>query len=311
MLSKKESLALLGLNEKSLESDIETRYATLVKRYRAEQNNEKLEEVSLAYNIITGRYVEPVKVDPKMGNVVFGKTRSEWSNIWLYGKVKYFAIAVIAAFVIYMIYTVATNTPPDFKLAAVGNFSITDTKVAESYAIKLFPQFKKVEVASAYMSDNGGGDQYGAANAQKAMILMTVSGEDVIIVDKTTFNRYAGMGAFKPIGSVYDIVSKLDETSSLEMKIVKATVSKESGGTGVEDVYGIDLSDSQLLNSIGIFGREQILTISIKTEREQLSKDFIIKLLKDSKQLEAQVTLIPSPMPTPTPAPTKAISTTP
>lgn len=303
MLSKKEALTILGLNEKSLESDIETRYATLVKRYRAEQDNEKLEEISLAYNIVTGRYVKPVEIDPRMQNVIFGKTRSEWSNIWLYGKVKYFAITLIAAFVIYMIYTIVTNTPPDFKIAAVGEFNIQDTDTAQNYVKKLFPDFKKVEITSAYLSENGGADQYGPANAQKAMILMTVSGEDVILVDKTIFDRYSSMGAFREIGDLYTAIESMPELKDLGITSVKAKVSTESGGSGKEEIFGIDVSKSQLLNSIGIYGRNQILTISIKSEREKLARDFITKLFKDTKNLIPLVTLIPSPLPTTTPTP--------
>jgi len=310
MLSKKEAYEILGVNNKSLESDIETRYSTLVKRYRAEQDNEKLEQVSLAYNIITGRYVEPVKVDPKMQNVVFGKTRSEWGNIWLYGKVKYFVITLIVIFVGYMIYTIVTNTPADFKIAAVGEFSVPDSNITQAYIKTLFPQFKKVEIATAYLSETGGAAEYGAANAQKAMILMTVSGEDVIIVDRATFDRYASMGTFKPIGDLYNAIHAMDETKDLSLESVKTTISTESGGTGIEDIYGIDVSNTQLLNATGIYGRDQIITISIKTEQDALAREFINKLFKDSPRLIPQITWIPSPMPTPTPtlALTPAIS---
>lgn len=309
MITKKQAYEILGVTSKSLETDIETRYSTLVKRYRAEQNNEKLEEVSLAYNIITGRYVEPVAVDPKMKNVVLGKTRSEWSNIWLYGKVKYFAIAVIALFVGYMIYTVVTNTPADFKIAAVGEFNVQETKIAETYVKTLFPQFQKVEISTAYLSESGTAD-YAAANAQKAMILLTVSGEDIIVVDRTTFDRYVSMGAFKPIGDVYKALMAMSETKDLSLESIKATISTESGGNGVEDIYGIDLSKSQILNAMGIYGRNQILTISIKSEREALAKEFISKLFKDTNSLLPKITWIPSPMPTPTPTPTLAPSPT-
>lgn len=303
MLSRNEALEILGVTGKSLETDIEMRYAMLIKRYRAEQNNEKLEEIALAYNIVTGRYVEPVPVDPKMQKVVLGKTRAEWKNIWFYGKVKYFVIAVIAAFVVYLIYTVATNTPADFKIAAVGSFNIPETEITENYAKTLFPEFKKVEVASAYMGSSMSGE-YSTANAQKAMILMTVSGEDVIVVDRSIFNQYASMGAFVAMDDLYQSVSALDSVKGLSVKPVTATVKDDSSGTGKEKIYGLDLSSTQLLSGLGIYGSEQILVISVKTSHQALAEEFIKKTLSGGTALLPKVTWVPTAAPTPIPTPT-------
>ncbi|MHB1484761.1 MAG: hypothetical protein ACYCYI_08860 [Saccharofermentanales bacterium] len=304
MISRKEAQEILGVTEKSLMSDVDMRYATLVKRYRAEQNNEKLEEISLAYNIITGRYVAPVEDDDiRQQAIFFGKTRKEWNNIWFYGKFKYFAVLIIIIFVAYMIYTIVNNTPADFKISAVGDFYITEeSETTKIYTKTLFPEFKKVDVSLAYLNDTAG--EMGAANAQRALILLTVSGEDIVIVDKAVFKRYAPMGAFKPIDEFYDTIAAIRMTGPLSLSAVKATVGTDTGGTGTEKIYGIDISHKQLLNAIGIIGREQIITISIKSEREMLAKEFITKLLNDTDNLLPKVTIIPSIQPTPTSKPT-------
>ncbi|MHB8961616.1 MAG: hypothetical protein ACYC5K_00465 [Saccharofermentanales bacterium] len=302
MLTKKESLDILGLHENSLASDIDTRYATLVKRYRAEQNNEKLEEISLAYNIITGRYVEPVIEDPAMKKVVLGKTRTEWSNIWLYGKFKFLAIAVALFFVTYLVYTVATNTPGDFKLAAVGDFYIENSETPADYIISLFPGYKKVDISSAYIG-TAGSTGFDAASEQKAMILVSVSGEDVIVLDKASFERYAPIGAFMDISALLDEVSKFEEAAALSLTGVEAAVQDSEDNAGVKKIYGIDLSSTQLLSAIGIDGRQQILTISVKSERPEAAAEFIRRLIRDSGNLLPETQPIPPATPTPFPTP--------
>lgn len=306
MINRKQAQEILGVTDKSLLSDVDMRYATLVKRYRAEQNNEKLEEISLAYNVITGRYVAPVEdEDIRQQALFFGKTRKEWGNIWFYGKFKYFVILIIVAFVAYMIYTMITNKPADFKIAAVGEFHIAEeSETAQNYAKALFPEFKKVDVSLAYLSNDG--SSQGAANAQRALILLTVSGEDIIVVDSDVFKKYAPMGAFKPIDEFYSSIVAIRMTGPLKLSAMKATVGTDTGGTGTEKTYGIDVSNTQLLNAIGIIGREQIITISIKSKREMLAKEFITKLFNDTDKLLPKVTIIPSVQPTPTKKPTIA-----
>ena len=300
MITKDQAYEILGVTDRSLDTEIEKRYSILIKRYGAEQNAEKLDEISLAYNIIKGTYFEPIKENPRMKKIVFGKTRSEWKNIWVYGKVKYFVILCAAVFLGYIIYTVATNTPPDFKVAAVGVFSIDENKTTEQYIANFYPQFKKVGVELAQL-DLKSDSPYQYAYVQKALITISVAGNDVLVVDHDIFAMYAKDGAFMPIGDLYDSILALEETNRLTIKDVTATIDINSDGSGTKKVYGIDLSDSQLLNAIGIYGRDQILVINSQSKRPDLARDFITKLFKDTKQLLPKVTLIPSPTPSPVP----------
>lgn len=297
MINKDEAYGILGLTSKASELDIERRYAVLVKRYHAEENNAKLEEVSLAYNIAKGIYVEPIQESPKMKKVILGKTRSEWKNILYYGRGKYIAIALAVLIVGSTAYTMITNTPPDFKVAVIGEFSVEDPVITENYVKSLYPEFEKVEVESVYINKNEADSFYGSAFIQKAMLLLTASNEDVVILDRYTFNQYAGGGAFLPIGDLYEAILAMDETDSLDIEAMKATIPTNSDGSGTEEIYGIDISDSELLSSIGISGRDQIIAISIHTDREQITKEFITKLFADTEDLLPDVTRMPLPTP--------------
>ena len=89
MLSRDECLKILELHPKADYYEIENRYTMLIKRYRGKddpETRERLEQISLAYNILTNRYVEPEPIDPRMEQIVFGKSKRTWKNIWHYGK---------------------------------------------------------------------------------------------------------------------------------------------------------------------------------------------------------------------------------
>ncbi len=306
MMTKEEALNILGATEKTLRSDLDNRYATLVKRYRTEQNNEMLEEISLAYNIVTGRYVEKPEDPPEMKKVIFGRTRKEWSNIWLYNKYKFLAVIAGTALLVYFVVTVVTNKPADFKIAAVGEFFIEESETVSDYIIGLSDGFDKVDVSSAYIGSSGDQGNLDIANEQKAMILMTVSGEDIIVVDRAIFERYAPMGAFIELDDFFAEISAYPESSPLGLipaeSGIKASES-EDDVSGPEHIYGIDLNDSQLLNAIGLIGREQILTVSVKSGDPELAKELIRRIIKGSGNLLPSVTPIP---PAPTPTPTEA-----
>jgi len=311
MITKSEALGILGLNERSMASDIETRYAMLVKRYRAEQNNEKLEEISHAYNVVKGIYVEPEPEDPRMQDVIFGKSRSQWRNIWLYGKYKFLGIALGAGLFIYLIYTVITNTPADFKFAAVGEFYIPDSQIAENYIKDSFEEVNSVEIATAFLSEDF--PDQNAAYAQKAMILLTVAGEDIIIVDRDIFERYSTMGAFEPLDDIFEEILSYEGVDKLDIKPARSSLRQDEDDetAGDEKIYGIDVSSSQMLSSIGIHGRSQIITISVKSSKRDLATNFIRKLFSDTLDLIPQISLMPSPTPSPIPTPIPTVTQSP
>lgn len=294
MISRQEAFEILGISENARESDIETRYNMLIKRYRADNNLERLEEISLAYNIIKGRYVEPEPEDPRMQEKIFGKPRSYWKNSWEYGKIKAFAIVALSVILIYLVYTIATNQSADFQIALIGEIHYSDGDATKDYISNMFDDVDVVQTSSAFLSDQI--SQHSYASSQKAVILLTVSGEDIIIVDSDVFYRHAPMGAFKPLD---DLFSEISGTEGFELAeaMPAMTVSDVNGQNEAEFVFGIDVSSSQLLSSIGISGREQIITVSVKSERPDHAKDFIRNLFDDVPELFPRIAPLPSPTP--------------
>ncbi len=79
-----------------------------------------MEKISLAYNILTGRYVEPEPQDPRLETMVSAKPPPMAQYLALYRSCY---VDLVGAIILgYFLYTIITNKPPDFQIAFVGNF---------------------------------------------------------------------------------------------------------------------------------------------------------------------------------------------
>ena len=109
---------------------------------------------------------------------------------------------------------------------------------------------------------------------------MAVGDVDVFILDEINFKRFAKQGAFK----------KLDELASeLNLEEDKVYVEKieeedKEGRISIVDegVYGIDVSDSKILEDSKTVGSEMIAVISIRSKNYDNSVEFIKQLINSS-----------------------------
>ena len=135
MLSRDECLKILELSTDADSYEIESRYTLLIKRYRGDQSAEaiaKLDQISLAYNILTGRYLEPEAPNPRQDKIVFGKSRRHWANIWHYGRLPLLLGLIGAIFLGYVVYTIVTHKDPDFQIVFVGQVALTENSYSQN-----------------------------------------------------------------------------------------------------------------------------------------------------------------------------------
>lgn len=216
MLTRAECLKIMELPAEANSSEIETRYTLLLKRYRGQSDPAtlaRLDEITLAYKILTDRYEEPVPPDPRLARVVLGKTLAQWQNTWHYGRWPLLGAVVVAIFVIALVYSIASNKNYDFKVVAAGRFSQSDdatSLVQASLAASALPTVEKVEVqtvplvfasADSPTAVNDSQNQY--AFTMKLVTLIAADKIDVFICDEHVFEHYAPQGAFKDLSALY------------------------------------------------------------------------------------------------------------
>jgi hypothetical protein len=319
LLTRLECLQILDLGATANTNEIETRYTMLIKRYRGKNDPEtikELDQITLAYNILTGRYMEPEPENPRLEKIIFGKSRRQWQNIWHYGRLPLLGILIGAAFVIYLIVSIVTNKPPDIQIVTAGFFAMTndaDTRI-DQYVKEILPGTKKVEYqflpldfrdpgSSTEETDNGIDPQNQYAYVIKMVTILAADSIEVYICDQSVYNKYAGQGAFADLDELYnqlqdlppDILAKIkpqrrypveESTATTASGQPSATVPAEQANKDASlPISGLDVSELHLSEGLGIYGESQVLTIGIKAGDPAKTMEFLAKWIRDYEKM--------------------------
>jgi hypothetical protein len=312
LLSREECLAILELSPDADQYKIENRYTMLVKRYRGltdSVSREKMEKISLAYNILTGRYVEPEPQDPRLETMVFGKSRRQWRNIWHYSRIP-FLLGLVGAIILgYFLYTIITNKPPDFQIAFVGNFGRYGNveKNVEDYIIEMFPDFESVEVLTLPMDLSSIDDPQTAETEDtiptadgnlynymmKMLTMIAGDSYEIFVCDRLVFDRYAREGAFDDITELYaswrselpDQVKPLRRRIDVENDERPIAIDPADNFDLSLPILGLDVTALNLTPGLGIYGDTQILTIGIRASAREEAVQFLKNWMLDSARM--------------------------
>ena len=329
MLSKDECLNILGLEQSANVYDIENRYTTLMKRYRGKADPDsmkELDQITLAYDILTGRYVEPEPADPRLDTVVFGKTRREWRNTWHYGRLPFLVIIVVVSLVGYFIYSVITNVPADFQVVVTGIYGASEDHESrmEAYVLEKLPDVQRFELQMLPLDlrdpeelrdpETGQVEGYNAENQyaymMKMMTLMAADNIEIYICDELIFEHYALQGAFMPLDELYESIQNMSELpEEIREKIVAqrrpydidaappddifatptpGPTAEEFNLDGSLSVYGLDVTALDLTEGLGLYSDRQILTIGHRAENVEMAEDFIKQWILDFERMSRQ-----------------------
>ncbi|NLO37321.1 MAG: J domain-containing protein [Clostridiaceae bacterium] len=314
MLSRAECLRILELDPKANSYDIENRYTMLIKRYRSQNDPEttkKLEQITLAYDILTDRYVEPEPIDPRLEEVVWGKKKREWQNLWHYGRWPLLGILVGVFFLGYLIYSIVTNEPPDFQFVAVGQYASADnadervrTYVADSMADVETVEFQLIPLSFTPPDPTGGAVTGGLDPESEYMYVMKmmtmIAGETIetFICEKSAFDQYAPQGTFNDLSALYERLQDLPEEVKSKIKPLRRALIDvyENPTPGVElpwkteedmnqdlslPIYGLDVSELHLVEGLGLYGKSQVLTIGFKADDPAAVEQFLEDWVRD------------------------------
>jgi hypothetical protein len=291
-LQKQEAYKTLGVKEGASRSEIEKRYAIILRRYRAVGTDEKLsdddfDKITEAYNLLMGynyemkdNEIKPQKPNPLLQKL--GINEEKLKNSLYYFRIHIIVGIIILVTVIFSIRGCVNRVDPDLYLVFMGEIYCSETEQLEEDVKSKMPGIEAVGIENILISraQEKQDPQVQMAMLQKAGVLMAVGDVDVFILDEINFKRFAKQGAFK----------KLDELASeLNLEEDKVYVEKieeedKEGRISIVDegVYGIDVSDSKILEDSKTVGSEMIAVISIRSKNYDNSVEFIKQLINSS-----------------------------
>ncbi len=297
MITREEALKRLNLPEEANSYDVERRYTLLSKSMRGKRDEEtlkKIEEITEAYDILTGRYVEKPKLDPKMEEVVFGKKRKDWKNIWHYSKWPVFVSVLILILVGTIIYQAVTTPSIDMQISGFGTlYKMNNEFEQEPFDFEVLIQEQNPNLQNlninihtiTYDSANRTDPQMEQGVLMKRLLMYTgAEPVDILIADLPQLEALMAEGLLLPMDHLYERLEeeKPNLTEDAYYRPVFYTIEEEflaEGESPEEHVYAFDLSEKQLLNSLDIFAEEQYIGLVYHGENKENAEDVVYQLM--------------------------------
>jgi hypothetical protein len=295
MLKTEDAYKVLGLNENASRDQIESSFTMLMKKHRlsgsAEQGEEAekidIDKITMAYNLLMG-YVEEVSDDEKtrkpspfFRNPLFKKMgidAKKAENFWHYHKIHFFAGVIVIVILVSLLKSCIFRVEPDLNIALVGNlFNITTEKLGDIIKEGL-DDINEVSIDQAILTDRMDGEQE-YAMAMKATVLFAAADIDVFILDKSSYMKYAELGAFVNLDEIAgDLGVDKEKNKELILKIREGEEDEKEEEE--EHLYGIDVSSSPIFTKAEIAGGEKIAAIGVKVKHYEHALKFLKFLIE-------------------------------
>lgn len=289
-MDRKEALEILGLTEKATAEDITKRADILAKKFRHVSRDNKghtLEDIENAYRVLSGITYHDEKAEQKIKyrkehpNPFFKLLKVDEEkarNLIYYYKWHAVIAVVVIALITSMIVSMVNRVEPDLKILVTGDVYLAHTVIMEERIKTEIPDVTAPQVQNVFISEKND-PQMEVAMQTKFTVEIAAGKNDIYILDEQTYKNLAKQGVFRPIEEVLDGLGTLGiEESALES--LEVAIEIDDGNTYSPELYGLDVTDSTILQDAGVIGERLIIAIGRTGEDLQNAVKFL-KILLD------------------------------
>ena len=263
-MTREEAFLLFDLPETADMPTIERRYFILTKKYRSQNDKEKLEAIAKAYDVLNGRAeAERKKTEEyQKAKKYFGKSLFEWKVYFGYTWLRNLLLIVIAVVLGSLIYTIVTKPKEDLRVIAIGHYYMDNT-ILSDYA-KTQKSFNSPSVVGFDVVWDDTAEQTDMsleARMVSGVQIQTIK-QDVVLTDRMSMPTYVAYMA--PMDDLYEeLLQELPEEIMeyiTPIRLRRADYLGESASgkreTNQEDqelhIYGLLVKDIKFINAYGL-----------------------------------------------------------
>ncbi|OXM13043.1 hypothetical protein [Paenibacillus herberti] len=301
----KQAYAELELNENASKEEVEKKYDLLLRRARTRQQSSGsaqegqviLERINAAYRIIQEQ--DTAQSKEAFNEQAYGKykgmagTAEKVDHFFSYYKFHLLGVIVLIAAIIYGINTYVDNKREQAELAKLPPSALAvsffgeffgadgsspvgggmDLKPIEEKLVKRFPEWKRTTVHITYIPGDPKSGQ-DMALLQKSLIDLISNKDDVYILDRPNFEKLARDNTLIDLGAH---TGKLGITAEDSRAVLFPTTEDPT-----EKMFGVDVSNSPLIKSLGVAGRTYIAAIRSDSKKLDNSLQLIQAAVSDT-----------------------------
>lgn len=306
-LNRIAALKILGLDENANAYLVDNRFWQLTKRYRAEKNDDKLKEVTEAYEVASGRAAakKVEETQQQQAKKYFGKSIRQWNVFFYYAWWKILLILLCAVLGVSFLYQMVIRRDYDIKIVGIGHFTMDNTLLTD-YSIHDLG-YKNPYITVADLVADGSETQnsatiYGAAAAAAFLGL----DPDVILFDAKTMpyylstvvsldTYYAELQDTLP-KSLFDKITPLTSTMKdfYELTAVEGDKIEIKAGDEARHIYGLQISDPELIRALGVANGWQsqkaslVFSVCGSSKDKLKAQEFITSVFRDQNEIIAR-----------------------
>jgi hypothetical protein len=296
----KQAYETMGLPELAAKEEVEKRYTTLMRQARSRTQQQKddagdgddsFAKITQAYRLILE--YEDRKLTDAFNEQEYGKYRKmagqaqKMDHFWRYYKFHTLGAIAAVALIIYGVISFMNyreeqerlaNLPPvDLNVSFMGNYMLKDdapkVEPIENALLTAFPEWKRFVSTLTFVPTD---EQSQMAYMQKAVLILATEHPDVYIMDRNIFEWIGKQG----------VLMNLDNDVNGELKpLLKdgLTLKTRTDEDTEDHVYGIDLSNSALVNQLPLYKENMIIGIRLDSKNPDKARAFIKKFLATVK----------------------------
>ncbi len=298
-MTRQDALAILGLDPAATQEQIEKRYELLVRRYRHATDQpaqDSLARINAAYAALNPQPT-PVAWQSQPGQrLILGKSWAYWKNWFYYTRWTLLAAAAALAFVVYLVVTMVTNRPADFKILLVGEYRLVDETLSQDAVFSSFeasvvdalqpiqPEIKKASLewiqlgyaADGSLNEAAADIQYQQANLMKAMAQLSSEDFDVILLSRGAYVNYAAQTDFGDLAPLQDLLAqRLPEQQLAQLQALSLHPDDSTATT----VTGLDVTALEPLAALSLAGEPLVVTVGPRSQQPDLAITWLAEWL--------------------------------